>query len=59
MDNYDLIFWASSYDRDTSQEEIIKSMKFPNDIAEVLFSYAGAEPVETRSDVENFMRALF
>ena len=33
-------------------------MKFPNDIAEVLFSYAGAEPVETRSDVESFMRAL-
>lgn len=59
MDNYDLIFWASSYDMDTSQEEIIQSMKFPNHIAEVLFSYAGAEPVETRQDVENYMKALF
>ena len=49
VDNYELIFWAADSD----------FVEFPDEIAQVLFSSQGAEPVENLGDVETFLDALF
>ena len=49
VDNLELIFWAA-------ESNVVE---YPDEVAEVLFSSQGAEPVENLEDVEIFIDALF